>query len=122
MSKEIVSYIFVFIIIFFFAWITTFGWQNRELIAELFYESNLEKYNVATGQAGPATFYIYHQDFEALERLSQSSDEILGVEMTKKSGRAAMAFTSAQVNAIETVRSLPAVSAMLRRNIPMLCH
>lgn len=102
--------------------LATFGWNNRAYIADLMYESNMEKYLVAIGESGPATFYVYHKDFSALDALARNSDEILGVELTKFPDVAAMAFTSPRVAAVDQVREHPLVSKMRRRNIPMLCH
>jgi len=100
----------------------TFVWLNRATIVNLFYQSSLEKYNIATGKVGPATFYVYHEDFSALEKISHEYADIMGVERTKRSGVAAMAFVSEEADAISIVQTAPGVSAMVRRNIPMVCH
>lgn len=121
-SSRVTGYLFLFGGVFALTWLATFGWQNRVLIIDLFYQSSLERYQVATGDAGPVTFHVYHSDFKALEQVTRSNDEILGIEMTKNSGVAAMAFSSHEVAAIATIRENPVVSRMLRRNIPMLCH
>ena len=121
-SRAVISHLLMFSVVFALSWLATVSWQNRALIADLFYESSLEKYNVATGLSGPTTYLVHHNDFNALEALSQKSEEILGIEMTRRSGVAAMAFVAHDVAAIDTVRALPQVARMIRKNIPMLCH
>lgn len=110
------------VICFLVGWLGTFGWQKRVLISELFYQSSLARYGAATGETGPATFYVFHDDFSALETIAQSNEEILGIELTEFSGVAAMAFVSLDTSAVSTIRDHHSVKNMVQKNIPMLCH
>lgn len=117
-----VSYGLLGVICFILGWLGTFGWQQRVLISELFYQSSLARHGVMSGETGPATFYVFHDDFAALETIAQSTDEILGIELTEFSGVAAMAFSSQDIGAVSVVRNHRSVKNMVQKNIPMLCH
>lgn len=121
-SRTWVAYALLCVFVFATTWLGALGWINRALISDLFYESSLTRYRVASGEAGPTTFYVFHDDFSTLERLAQNSDDILGVELSEYSGIAAMAFTSLETEAVSTVRNHPVVKNMLQKDIPMLCH
>ncbi|MBX2883127.1 MAG: hypothetical protein KTR32_24460 [Granulosicoccus sp.] len=116
------AYSLLCVFVFTTAWLAALGWLNRSLISELFYESSLARYRVASGEAGPATFYVFHNDFSTLERLAQENEDILGVELSEYSGIAAMAFTSLETEAVGLIRNHSVVKNMLQKDIPMLCH
>jgi len=88
----------------------------------LIYESSLAKYEVMTGERGPTTYLIFHNDFDTLQRFADEHEDILGVEQHEGSSVAKMAFVSATSLLIDEVRALPVVTSMINRNVPMLCH
>lgn len=115
-------YLILFLVLFALSALATVGWQNRAYISQLFYQSSLARHQVMTGEAGPATFYVFHSNYGALEQLARSRDDILGIETSEFSGVAAMAFTSLDVDGVELIRTHPDVVNMVQQNIPMLCH
>jgi len=117
-----ISYALIGAVCFVLAWLGSFAWHQRTLIAELFYQSSLVRYGVASGETGPATYYVFHNNFKALEEISQSNDGILGIELTEFSGVAAMAFLSSENDAVSLIRGHEDVKNMVQKNIPMLCH
>lgn len=117
-----VAYALLSVFVFATTWMGALGWMNRALIADLFYESSLARFRVASGEAGPATFYVFHNDFTTLERLAQENEDILGVELSEYSGIAAMAFTSLETDAVNQIRNHSVVRNMIQKDIPMLCH
>lgn len=117
-----IGYILLCAVVFAVTWLAAWGWLNRGLITDLFYQSSLARYQVASGEAGPATFFVFHNDFKALETISQKEESILGIELTEYKGVAAMAFTSIDVASVDLIRQHPAVRNMLQKDIPMMCH
>jgi len=93
-----------------------------DTINALVYESSLAKFEVMSGQRGPTTYLIFHDDFSALQSMADTHEGILGVEQHVGSTVAKMAFVTAQSPLIEEVNQLAAVSSMINRNVPMLCH
>ncbi len=88
----------------------------------LIYESSLAKYESMTGERGPMTYLIFHNDIVALQAMADKHDGILGVEQHTSSNVAKMAFASAKSPLIEQIRQLAEVSDMIKRNVPMICH
>jgi len=88
----------------------------------LIYESSLAKYEIMSGQRGPTTYLIFHNDFASLQQFANAHDGVLGVEQHIGSNVAKMAFVSAKSSLIEQVGQLAAVTDMVNRNVPMLCH
>lgn len=102
--------------------LTTVLVLHWDTVNALIFESNLAKYEIMSGQRGPATYLVFHSDFAALQSMADSSSEILGVEQHLGSNVAKMAFVSVTSPLIQTVAELPEVSDMINRNVPMLCH
>lgn len=101
----------------------SFVFSSWDIISNLFYESSLARYETMTGDRGPATYLVFHDDvLDDLELLASVSDDILGVEQDSRSNVAKIAFTGADVLSVESVRQLPGVTSMMRRNVPMMCH
>jgi len=120
--SPLISYVLLCTVIFAVTWLGSLGWLNRGLIVDLFQQSSLARYQVANGTVGPATFYVFHNDFKTLETISQNTDTILGIELTEYKDVAAMAFASLDVDAVSMIREHPAVRNMLQKDIPMICH
>jgi len=95
---------------------------NWNTVNALIYESSLVKYEVMNGERGPATYLVFHSDFDVLKSLADKHDGILGVEQDEGANYAKMAFISAKSPLIEQVGELAAVHNMINRNVPMLCH
>lgn len=111
------------VLFFFFGLGGSFVFSSWDTISELFYESSLARYETMTGDRGPATYLVFHDNaMDDLQRLAAASDDILGVEQDRRSNVAKVAFTGARVPGIEVVRQLPGVASMMRRNVPMMCH
>ena len=108
--------------VFLLAASASFAWNNRQLISDLFVEASENRYAVMSGEAGPATFYVFHNDFDALEKITQSTDDILGIEPSPYSGIAAMAFVNLESSAVSLINDHPSVRNMVQKNIPMICH
>lgn len=120
--SSLVGYGFLFIMLFLLATSASFAWNNRTLITDLFYEASENRYAVMSGEAGPATFYVFHNDFAALEKITQSNEDILGIEPSDYSGIAAMAFVTLESSAVTLINEHPSVRNMVQKNIPMICH
>jgi len=86
------------------------------------YEASLAKYEVMSGQRGPTTYLIFHNDLAVLQKFASTHDGVLGVEQHTGSNVAKMAFVSAKSPLIQEVGQLAAVSDMINRNVPMMCH
>lgn len=99
-----------------------FGWSNRDLLVDLWYSANEQRYLVMAGEVGPVTYLVYHQDYAKLEAVAYANKDILGVEMYEFPAVAAMAFTGADAQSIEIVNQLPGVQKMTRKQVPMICH
>jgi len=95
---------------------------NWGTVNALIYESSLAKYEVMSGERGPTTYLISHNDYAALQAMAHMHEGILGVEQHAGSNVAKMAFVDAKSPLIEEVRQLAAVSNMINRNVPMICH
>lgn len=117
-----IQYVLVGVCAFGLSSLTTILVRHWNTVNALIYESSLAKYEIMTGERGPTTYLIFHNDFAALETMAHSNDDILGVEQHQGSNVAKMAFISAQSPLIDDVRKLAAVSSMVSRNVPMLCH
>ena len=117
-----VPYAMVGIWLFGLSFLTTVLVNNWDTVNTLIYESSLAKYESMTGERGPATYLVFHDDFAALQSLASEHEDILGVEQDEGSNVAKMAFLSAKSPLIEQVGNLPSVSSMVNRNVPMLCH
>jgi len=121
-SSQFVLYGMVAVMAFGFGFLATFLVNNWDTINTLFYETSLAKYEIMSGQRGPATYLIFHEDFTALQTMADQHTGILGVEQAMGSNVAKMAFVSAKSPLIEDVRQLASVSSMINRNVPMMCH
>lgn len=121
-KNQWIGYGFLFLMLFLLAASASFAWNNRQLITDLFIEASENRYAVMSGEAGPATFYVFHNDFAALEKITQSNDDILGIEPSDYSGIAAMAFVNLESSAVSMIKDHPSVRNMVQRNIPMICH
>jgi len=96
---------------------------NWTTISTLFYESSLARYETMTGDRGPVTYLVSHDDLLGeLQSLAEAQPDILGVEQDKRSNVAKIAFTTAQAPSIESISAMSGVTGMIRRNVPMLCH
>ena len=117
-----VSYALVGICLFGLSFLATVLFNNWDTVNSLIYESSLAKYEAMTGERGPTTYLIFHNDMAALQSMASEHEGILGVEQHEGSNVAKMAFLSAKSPLIEQVGNLPGVSSMINRNVPMLCH
>jgi len=121
-STPWVQYALVGICAFGLSTLATILFKNWDTVNTLIYESSLAKYETMTGERGPTTYLIFHDDFSALETMANQHEGILGVEQHEGSNVAKMAFTSAKSPLIDEVLQLASVSSMINRNVPMLCH
>lgn len=119
---RIPAFIAVVILGFLFGFLLTVVITHWNTINTLFYEGSLAKYEVMSGQRGPVTYLIFHDDFAALQAMADQHEDILGVEHSVGSNVAKMAFASAQSPLIETVNKHAAVASMISRNVTMICH
>lgn len=111
------------VLFFLFGLGASFIFTSWDTISTLFYESSLARYETMTGDRGPATFLVFHDNIlQDLQTLAAVTEDILGVEQDPRSNVAKIAFTSSDVSAIETVKQMAGVTSMLRRNMPMMCH
>jgi len=103
-------------------WLIGFSWVHRWDISELWYQASEQKYLTMTGQAGPVTYLVTHNNFDSLEALAMHDEDILGVEVYELPDKAAVAFTRADTASIGRVRDSEFVSVMRQQIIPMMCH
>jgi len=120
--KPIVLYTLIGVVAFSFGYLSILLIKNWDTNNILIYESSLAKYEVMTGEQGPTTYLIFHNDFAALQQMAAANEGILGVEQHVASNVAKMAFVDAKSPLISEVRRLASVSNMINRNVPMLCH
>jgi hypothetical protein len=99
-----------------------FGWSKKDVLVELWYTANEQRYLVMSGGVGPVTYLVYHDDYSLLEEAAYTHDDILGVEMYKFPETAAMAFTGADAASIEMIANFPSVRKTVRKRVPMICH
>jgi len=121
-STPWVQYSIVALCAFGLSYLTTILFTNWDTVNTLIYESSLAKYETMTGERGPTTYLIFHDNFAALQNMADNNEGILGVEQHEGSNVAKMAFVSAKSTLIDDVRQLASVSSMINRNVPMLCH
>jgi len=121
-QSRLVPYLIMGFCLFVLSYLATVLFVHRDTVNTLIFESSLAKYEVMSGQRGPTTYLIFHNNFAELQTLADTHDDILGVEQHEGSTVAKMAFLSAQSPLIEQVRNSTAVSSMINRNVPMLCH
>jgi len=121
-STPWIAYAFLFLLCFGFGIATQFIWQNWERINELYYTASEQKYRTMTGEAGPATYLVYHSDFEALDRFANNKDDVIGVEIYRYPNVSAIAVDSEDSNSIAQLTALSFVDKIERRVVPMLCH
>lgn len=119
---RVVLYTVIGFCFFGMSYLATLLFTHWDTVNSLIYESSLAKYEIMSGQRGPTTYLIFHSDFAALASMANEHEDILGVEQHEGSTVAKMAFRSAKSTLIDEVRALPAVSSMINRNVPMICH
>ena len=117
-----VSYLIVGFCAFGLSTLATILFRHWDTVNTLIYESSLVKYEVMTGERGPTTYLVFHNDFSVLQNMADRHEGILGVEQDERSNVAKIAFTSAKSPLIDEIRNLVVVSGMINRNVPMLCH
>lgn len=104
------------------------GWAAVEAvraapaILALHHQANEAKYLVMSGQAGPVTYLVEHDELAALEALARADDSILGAEQYALPSSVAVAFVDADAPGIAAVAALPGTGTMRRRRVPMICH
>ncbi len=108
--------------LFCLSWLATLLITHWDVAGTLLYESSLAKYEMMSGQRGPVTFLVFHDNLEVLSELADLHEGILGVEQHSKSNVAKIAFNSIDSPLIEVVRQLPQVESMINKRVPMLCH
>ena len=121
-NNKFISNLILCLFVFMISTGGTFLWHNRSLINQLYYEASLERYGVMTGEIGPVTYLVHHQDFRQLEMITRENEDILGIEIWRNPNIAAMAFTSTDSPLIQKIEKMDIVSRMERRVIPMICH
>ena len=107
---------------FLFAVGLTALYQHRDYLTVLFYETALARYEVMSGERGPATFLVFHDDYAALEAVTSLHTDILGIEPSEFDNVAKMAFVSVQSPLVTEVANMQGVRHMVNKHIPMLCH
>ena len=75
-----------------------------------------------TGDVGPVTYLVTHDDPRAFARDALALEGVLGVEPYDYPRLSAIAFENGESAAIERVGELPGVSHLQRRHVPMICH
>ena len=105
-----------------FGWIGGFAWRERTLIARLWLDANEQRYLTMTGDVGPVTYLVTHDDPRAFARAALALDGVLGVEPYDYPRLSAIAFEDGESAAIGRVGELPGVSHVQRRHVPMICH
>ncbi len=116
------AYLLLFFLCFGAGIAAQFIWHNRERINELYYTASEQKYRTMTGEAGPATFLVYHSDFDALDRFAFAQDDVIGVEIYRYPNVSAIAVSSESSDTIAQLTTLSFVDKIERRVVPMLCH
>ncbi len=107
---------------FFAGFTAAAGYHFRDDINALVYASSQDRQNLLAGEYGPVTYLVFNDDFNQLKQFADSDAEILGVEQALNSNVAKVAFTSAKSPSIEALATLPFVSEMIHRDVPMICH
>ena len=120
--NSLIGYAFYAFGVFGFAYLSTILVVHWDIVNTLIFESSLAKYEIMSGQRGPTTYLICHNDLAALQEFANAHDGVLGVEQHIGSNVAKMAFVSAKSSLIQEVGQLAVVSDMINRNVPMLCH
>lgn len=103
-------------------WLVGFSWANRATIGQLWLQASEQKYLTMTGEAGPVTYLVTHNDYQALEMVALSHDDVLGIEVYAYPDKAAIAFNAAESSSIQAINQLPMVLSMRQKIIPMMCH
>ncbi len=78
------------------SFLATVLFNNWDTVNSLIYESSLAKYQAMTGERGPTTYLIFHNEMAALQSMARDHQGILGVEQDDGSNVAKMAFLSAK--------------------------
>lgn len=120
--RALASYALFFLIMMMVGALAAFGWSKRDSLIEFWQTGNEQRQLVMSGQIGPVTYLLNHDDFSMMESVAKEHADILGVEMYRFPNTIAIAFSDAATPTINTVRDLPGVERMMRRQIPMLCH
>jgi len=105
-----------------FGWLAGLSIAHWPTVSRLWFEASEAKFLAMSGQSGPATWLVVHDDFQALERAVLPLDDVLGLEVHRLPDEAAIAFTRADSASVARVAALSMVQRVERRRIPMICH
>jgi|GEM_PF-1044028 len=103
-------------------WLAGLSIAHWPTLSRLWHEASEAKFQAMSGQSGPATWLVVHDDYRALERTVLTLDDVLGLEVHRLPDQAAIAFTHADSASVARVAALPMVQRIERRRIPMICH
>ena len=107
---------------FVLGWLAVAAARAAPGLFELYLAANENKYLVMSGQVGPVTYLVEHDDLAALERLAREDGSVLGAEQYALPATVAVAFADPDAPGIATVAALPGTRSMIRRRVPMICH
>ncbi|MBX2837174.1 MAG: hypothetical protein KTR35_09990 [Gammaproteobacteria bacterium] len=116
------SLFLLFVLFLAVGWFSGFLWAHWGRINELFYAASEQKYLTMTGDVGPATYLIYHENYSSLEEFADRREDVLGVEFYRFPNVAAMAFKEHDSESIELVTQLETVQRIQYKQVPMICH
>lgn len=120
--RALAGYLLFFLIMMAVGVLAAFGWSQRDSIFELWQTANEQRHLVMSGQVGPVTYVLNHDDYSVMESVAKEHSDILGVEMYRFPNTIAIAFSNAGTPTINTVREMPGVERMVLKEVPMLCH
>ena len=103
-------------------WVATAAVRAAPAAFALYLEAHETKYLVMTGEAGPVTYLVEHDDLAEIEALARADASILGAELHALPSSVAVAFVGAGAPGIGAVAALPGTRSMRRRRVPMICH
>lgn len=117
-----ISYSLLTVIFFVLGYGASFLFYNWQSLGDLYLEASQARYEIMSGQRGPVTYLVTHNDLPALRKVAAGESDIMGVEQHAYSTVAKVAFISAKSPAIERLQNHPLVIGMTRRDVPMICH
>ena len=121
-SATALRYLLVPVAAFALGWLGDAAVRGAPAAFAFYLEATERKYLAMTGEIGPVTYLVEHDDVAVLEALAREDDSILGAEPFAFPSSVAVAFVDADAPGIAAVAALPGTGAMRRRRILMICH
>jgi len=112
-STPFAMYAGITLCMFVFSFLGSFLVTNWSTVNTLYYEASLAKFEAMSGESGPTTYLIAHNDYSALQAMADKHAGILSVEQNEGSTVARMAFGAGMNALVKEVEQLPAVTSMI---------